>query len=599
MTAAGHGDGGGWEPPAATPVPDDYAAAIGALDDPLTDPLPGSYGTGRGTPPPARTDGAAPGPAAGDGAPPAAGAGPAPGSGRRRRPGGPADAQPSVSGPPSPAAEQGARTARHAGQGDARAPWQGPGTPYDDAPPSSRPGGAPGDGPHGAARPGADAPAVPGRRTAGPSVSGYAEPVFPSAPSPAASGHDGPAGAVPGTPGGHDAAAHRPAQGSRTDHRADPATVGLRPFPDSAAPPAGSGRRRRAPSPVPPAPVPGGAEDATAVIEAIPAAPPVGGPDGAGGPVVAGPPGTTDAATDATRAATVSHDTADAVDGRDDDGPDATAPAPATSGPVPGGRLARRQAERERKTTRANKIANVFGEVMITTGVLMMLFVTYQLWWTNVEARAHANSQVDALLDQWDSGGGGSGDNAADSDREESGGDEEDDGEVDTSPGVFSPGDGFALLHLPTIGVRVPIAEGVDPASVLDRGMVGRYSAEDGLPTAMPWDAEGNMGLAAHRNTHGEPFRYINRINPGEPIVVETESTYYVYEMRSRLDSTSPAHIQVLDPVPDASGFSGPGRYITLTTCTPEFTSTYRLIVWGEMVSEQPRADGKPDALLN
>ncbi|NJQ08834.1 class E sortase, partial [Streptomyces lonarensis] len=363
---------------------------------------------------------------------------------------------------------------------------------------------------------------------------------------------------------------------------ADPATVGLRRLPDSdpAARPPGSGRRRKTP-----VAAPDGAEDATAVMEAIPAAP------------------ADDAPADAAdRRGTANAPDADTIGDTGEDAPGAAA-ATAAEGPVPGGRLARRKAERQEKATRANKIANVFGEVMITTGVLMMLFVTYQLWWTNVEARAHANSQVDALLDQWDSGagGGGGGDGASDGEGEETaGGDgEEDGGEVDTSPGVFSPGDGFALLHLPTIGVRVPIAEGVDPASVLDRGMVGRYSAEDGLPTAMPWDAEGNMGLAAHRNTHGEPFRYINRINPGEPIVVETESTYYVYEMRSRLDSTSPAHVQVLDPVPDSSGFEGPGRYITLTTCTPEFTSTYRLIVWGEMVSEQPRSDGKPDALLN
>ncbi|NUW05291.1 class E sortase, partial [Streptomyces sp. CAI 127] len=46
------------------------------------------------------------------------------------------------------------------------------------------------------------------------------------------------------------------------------------------------------------------------------------------------------------------------------------------------------------------------------------------------------------------------------------------------------------------------------------------------------------------------------------------------------------------------SGFTKPGRYLTLTTCTPEFTSTYRLIVWGKMVDERPRSEGKPDALV-
>lgn len=260
-----------------------------------------------------------------------------------------------------------------------------------------------------------------------------------------------------------------------------------------------------------------------------------------------------------------------------------------------GSRVARRQAEKARRTTRANKIANVIGELMITTGALLMLFVTYQLWWTNVEARAHANSQARQLVQGWEEGG------EAPSDPADPEPGEEGPGEEPGPPPVteFSPGEGFALLHLPTIGKRVPIAEGVDEKSVLDRGMVGRYSEEDGLPTAMPWDETGNVGLAGHRNTHGEPFRYINKLSDGDPIVIETEHTYYVYEVRSRLDSTSPSNIQVLDPIPTQGGFTEPGRYVTLTTCTPEYTSTYRLIVWGEMVEEHPRGEGEPDALAD
>ncbi|RMI36321.1 class E sortase, partial [Streptomyces triticirhizae] len=251
---------------------------------------------------------------------------------------------------------------------------------------------------------------------------------------------------------------------------------------------------------------------------------------------------------------------------------------------ITGGRAARRKAAKAaakaaRQTGTA--ISNVIGELFITTGVLLLLFVVYQLWWTNVEARAHANGQANELQERWEESGGG----------EES--------EENRDPGVFSAGEGFAILYLPTLDVRVPVAESVDPGSVLDNGMVGHYTEEDGLPTAMPWDEEGNVGLAGHRNTHGEPFRYINNLEPGDPIVIETESTYYTYEMRSRLDSTSPSNTAVLDPIPEQGGFTDPGRYVTLTTCTPEFTSTYRLIVWGELAEERPRAEGMPDALVN
>jgi sortase A len=231
---------------------------------------------------------------------------------------------------------------------------------------------------------------------------------------------------------------------------------------------------------------------------------------------------------------------------------------------------ARRQA-RARKPSPAVVASRAVGEVFITTGVLMLLFVTYQLWWTNVRAHAQADKEASSLQDDWANG--------------------------KRNPGTFSPGQGFAILHIPKLDVVVPIAEGISNKKVLDKGMVGHY-AEGALKTAMPDAKTGNFGLAGHRNTHGEPFRYINRLQPGDAIVVETQDEYYVYKMASMLPVTSPSNVSVLEPVPPDSGFTGPGRYITLTTCTPEFTSKYRLIVWGKMVEERPRSKGKPDALV-
>lgn len=162
---------------------------------------------------------------------------------------------------------------------------------------------------------------------------------------------------------------------------------------------------------------------------------------------------------------------------------------------------------------------------------------------------------------------------------------------------MFEAGQGFAIIHIPKLDVVTPIAEGTSKDKVLDRGMVGHYG-EKPLRTAMPSDKQGNFALAGHRNTHGEPFRYINRLKPGDPIVVETQDAYYTYEMTSVLPQTSPSNVSVIGPVPPQSGFTKPGRYITLTTCTPEFTSTYRMIVWGKMVDERPRSKGKPDVLV-
>ncbi|GAB3175644.1 class E sortase [Streptomyces incanus] len=239
---------------------------------------------------------------------------------------------------------------------------------------------------------------------------------------------------------------------------------------------------------------------------------------------------------------------------------------------APLSRVEARRRARERKVSPAVVASRGIGEVFITCGVLMLLFVTYQLWWTNVRAQAQAGQEASDLQKDWANG--------------------------KRNPGAFEPGQGFALLHIPKLDVVVPIAEGIDSKKVLDRGMVGHY-AEGALKTAMPNDKKGNFGVAGHRNTHGEPFRYINRLERGDPIVVETQDTYFVYKMASILPVTPPSNVSVLEPVPKGSSFTGPGRYITLTTCTPEFTSKYRMIVWGKMDEERPRSKGKPDALVS
>ncbi|WP_443053917.1 class E sortase [Streptomyces sp. IBSBF 2435] len=247
-------------------------------------------------------------------------------------------------------------------------------------------------------------------------------------------------------------------------------------------------------------------------------------------------------------------------------------PQEASSAPL--SRVEARRAAKAAKDSPAVVASRIVGELFITTGVLMLLFVTYQLWWTNVRAHQQANGAANNLRHQWDSA-------STDPDR---------------VPGTFSPGQGFAIMYIPKLDVKAPIAQGISKHNVLDKGMIGHYDGE--LNTAMPWDKTGNFAVAAHRNTHGEPFRYINHLVAGDKVVVETASDYYTYEVTSELPSTPPSNTSVLKPIPVGSGFTAPGRYLTLTTCTPEFTSTNRLIVWGKLIEERPRSKGKPDALV-
>ncbi|MEY9870862.1 sortase A [Streptacidiphilus sp. MAP12-33] len=257
----------------------------------------------------------------------------------------------------------------------------------------------------------------------------------------------------------------------------------------------------------------------------------------------------------------------------------AGSPASGTGSPEPpsGGRAARRRAARARKEGPGIIAVRAFGELLITLGVVMILFVAYQLWWTNVRADAYASGQASTLEQQW---GGESTAKAH-----------------PPYPDTVAPGTKFAIIYIPKLDVKTPVAEGTDKDSILDNGLVGHYTGAQ--ETAFPWDSSGNFALAGHRNTHGEPFRYIPRLVPGDKIVVETAYDWYTYVVTGSLPQTSPTNVSVIAPVPPQSGFKGPGRYITLTTCTPEFTSTYRMAVWGKLVEDLPKSEGGQPAALS
>ncbi|WP_425276613.1 class E sortase [Streptomyces diastatochromogenes] len=235
------------------------------------------------------------------------------------------------------------------------------------------------------------------------------------------------------------------------------------------------------------------------------------------------------------------------------------------------------------------------GEVLVTVGVVLMLLVVHQLWWTNREARQGAERKVAALEKEW----GSSGSSAP--------GSEPPDPEPSPSAASKAPGrarqrsytpvlvsgtprrsQAYAVLTIPRLHLRVPVAEGVSKPDVLNKGYVGHYPG-----TQQPGQA-GNFALAGHRNTHGEPFRYLPRLRPEDTVQVETRTATYTYAVDKILPQTSSRDSGVVRPVPrslvrPAYGYDEPGYYITLTTCTPEFTSRYRMVVWGKLVSMRPR----------
>jgi LPXTG-site transpeptidase (sortase) family protein len=159
-------------------------------------------------------------------------------------------------------------------------------------------------------------------------------------------------------------------------------------------------------------------------------------------------------------------------------------------------------------------------------------------------------------------------------------------------------GDDVGFLHVPAMGhdYQVLIRMGAD-TDTLAGGVAGVYT--EPYRSAMPWDATGNFALAAHRDGHGAKFHNLDLVKQGDALVVETRDRWYVYRTDGILPQTSPQDIGVIAPVPEESPYSQPGRYITLTTCTPVYTSLYRMVVWGSLVREEPMdAERTPPAEL-
>jgi sortase A len=257
-------------------------------------------------------------------------------------------------------------------------------------------------------------------------------------------------------------------------------------------------------------------------------------------------------------------------------GPPAGAPAPPAHGRV------------RRRGGVVGSVVGFVGELLITAGVFLGLFVVWQLWWTDVQAdRVHtevmaAQDWPDPPVVQADDGPA-----VASEHRGE-------------PPVLDEPPleDVFARFYVPAWGADYvePIAQGVDKASVLDRLGIGHYPG-----TAMPGGL-GNFALAGHRTTYGKPFHRVAELEAGDALVVRTKDTWYVYRMTEHL-IVWPNQVEVVSPVPGLM----PGepipeltqRFITLTACHPMYSAAQRYIIHGELDYWAPVSEGTPAELLD
>ncbi|MFF7979654.1 class E sortase [Streptomyces sp. NPDC007901] len=223
-------------------------------------------------------------------------------------------------------------------------------------------------------------------------------------------------------------------------------------------------------------------------------------------------------------------------------------------------------------------IVRTVSELCITVGTLIVLFVVYVLFWTGVKADSVMHDQIDQLQRQWS-------DSAAVHPTAKAS------AAAPAEPAAYHYGRPFAIMYIPRFGFtwNKPVLEGTG-TDVLKKGLA-HYARTARL------GQEGNFAVAGHRRTYGDPFLDFPKLRVGDAIVLTDGTTWFTYRIDKGPYKTVPTDVEVIDPVPRKSGYTRPGRYLTLTTCDPEWGHSHRLIVWAHLDSTQPVEAGKPKAL--
>ncbi|WP_406353683.1 class E sortase [Streptomyces sp. NBC_00658] len=233
-------------------------------------------------------------------------------------------------------------------------------------------------------------------------------------------------------------------------------------------------------------------------------------------------------------------------------------------------------------------VVRTISELCITVGTVIVLFVVYVLFWTGVKADSAMDRQIDQLQEQWSKG---SVNPPATPQSSSSPGPGESPDAAPEPPASYTYDKPFAVMYIPRLGFtwNKPVLEGTG-TDVLKKGL-GHYRGTAQLGQT------GNFSVAGHRRTYGDPFKDFPELRKGDAVVLTDGTTWFTYRIDKGPYKTLPADIEVIDPVPRKSGYTRSGRYLTLTTCDPEWGHSHRLIVWAHLDSTQPVEAGKPAAL--
>ena len=229
--------------------------------------------------------------------------------------------------------------------------------------------------------------------------------------------------------------------------------------------------------------------------------------------------------------------------------------------------------------------ARGFGQLLITAGVVILLFVVYELWVTGLYTQAQQHRLANRIEQEWARHGA-----------------------IDISQakiGHVPLGAGIAVLRIPRFGhgYHMVIVEGTDTAD-LQKGP-GHYPE-----TALPGQV-GNFSVAGHRTTYLAPFNRIDTLRRGDAIVLETKTMWFTYRIQDMppakgyphvpyQEIVAPTDVAVAYPVPDQPDRARTPslKMLTFTSCNPKYSAAQRIVVHALLVESLKKGPGVVPAAL-
>ncbi|GAA2446636.1 class E sortase [Agromyces soli] len=232
-------------------------------------------------------------------------------------------------------------------------------------------------------------------------------------------------------------------------------------------------------------------------------------------------------------------------------------------------------------------VVGVFGELLVTAGVLILLFLGWQLWWNDAIMAGQQSQAASGQSSKWIEDERAARGDAPAPDPADYG-----DPIVDTTE--YGNGEPLAVMYVPrfntpgTVDSVRTVAQGygLDVLNSFELG-VGHYPE-----TQMPGEV-GNFAIAAHRSAYGGGMHEIEQLQLGDGIFIQTKDGWYTYRFRD-FEYVTPDSVDVLAPVPHHPDLQPSDRLVTLTTCNPLYSTAERLIAYGVLESWQPLSAGPP-----